>query len=239
MFRLKKVSAYRRALPIIVIVALVAAFFALGLNRYLTLQTLHDNDDMLHGLVTRHPLFALVAYIAVYALVVALSIPGGTLMTLMGGWLFGLWLGAASAIIGATAGAVILFLIAGFVVGDALRARASPFLKRMTEGFERNALTYLLFLRLVPAFPFWVVNLAPALIGIRLRTFAAATLIGIIPGTLAYASVGDGFGLYFAAGADTPLSAVVSPKIIAVRVGLALLVLLPVAIQWVIKRGRA
>jgi uncharacterized membrane protein YdjX (TVP38/TMEM64 family) len=178
---LSRLGTLKRLLPLVVIVALVVAFFVFGLNRYLTLQALHDNDDALRAFVIRHPLLARAAFVAVYALVVALSVPGGAVMTVAGGLLFGLWMGAAFAIVGATVGAVILFLIARFVVGDALRARAGPFLKRMAEGFERNAFAYLLFLRLVPAFPFWTVNLVPALIGVRLRSFAAATLIGIIP----------------------------------------------------------
>jgi uncharacterized membrane protein YdjX (TVP38/TMEM64 family) len=159
-------------------------------------------------------------------------------MTVAGGLLFGLWMGATLAIVGATAGAVILFLIARFLVGDALRARAGPFLKRMAEGFERNAFAYLLFLRLVPAFPFWAVNLVPALVGVRQRSFVAATLIGIIPGTLAYASVGDGLGLYFEAGSGSPTSAVFSTEMIDIRVGIALLALLPIAVQRARKRWR-
>ena len=226
----------KRLLPLVVIVALVVAFFAFGLNRYLTLEALHDNDDALRAFVIQNPLLAPAAFVAAYALVVALSVPGGAVMTVAGGLLFGLWMGAVFAVVGATVGAVILFLIARFVVGDALRARAGPFLKRMAEGFERNAFAYLLFLRLVPAFPFWVVNLVPALIGVRLRSFAAATLIGIIPGALAFAAVGDGLGRYFGAESGTPFGAVFTPEMIAIRVGLALLALLPIAIQWVRKR---
>lgn len=229
-------GALKRLFPLVVIVGLVVAFFAFGLNRYLTLQALHDNDDALRAFVTRHPLLSPATYVAAYALVVALSVPGGAVMTVTGGWLFGLWIGAALALVGATLGATILFLIARFMVGDALRARAGPFLNRMADGFERNAFAYLLFLRLVPAFPFWAVNLVPALVGMRLRSFAAATVIGIIPGTLAYASVGDGFGLYFEAGSGTPLSAVFSPEMITIRVGLAILALLPIAVRWARKR---
>ncbi len=225
-----------RVVPPIVVVGLIAAFFALDLNRYLSLQALHDNDEALRSFAAQHQLLAPAAFVAVYALVVALSVPGGAVMTVAGGLLFGLWMGGALAIVGATTGAVLLFLLARFVVGDALRDRAGPMLRRMAEGFKRNAFAYLLFLRLVPAFPFWAVNLVPALAGVRLRSFAAATLIGIIPGTLAYAAVGDGLGLYFAAGSGVPLSAVFSPEMIALRAGLALLALLPVIIQWVRKR---
>lgn len=222
----------------ILIAGLIVAFFAFGLNRYLTLQALRENDQTVRDFAAQHPLLAPTVYVVTYAAVVALSVPGGAVMTVAGGFVFGLWRGAVLAILGATAGAVLVFLLARFVVGDVIKARAGPFLKRMTEGFERNAFSYLLFLRLVPAFPFWAVNLAPALLGVRLRSFATATLIGIIPGTLAYASVGDGLGLYFTAGSSVSLSAVFSPEMIAVRAGLALLALLPVAIRLVRKQRR-
>ncbi len=151
---MNRLGTLKRLLPLVVIAGMIAAFFAFGLNRYLTLQALHDYDDALRAFVTRNPLLAPAAYVAAYALVVALSVPGGALMTVAGGLLFGLWTGAAFAIIGATAGAMIIFLIARFAIGNALRARTGPFLKRMADGFERNAFAYLLFLRLVPAFPF-------------------------------------------------------------------------------------
>jgi uncharacterized membrane protein YdjX (TVP38/TMEM64 family) len=163
-----------------------------------------------------------------------LAAPGATIMTIAGGLLFGLWLGAALSVFGATTGAVILFVLARFVVGDALRARSSAFITRMAEGFERNAFNYLLFLRLVPLFPFWAVNLAPAALGVPLRSFALATLIGIIPGTLAFASMGDGLSL--AADAHGSAGEIAGLAMIAVRVGLALLALVPVVAQWLGRR---
>jgi uncharacterized membrane protein YdjX (TVP38/TMEM64 family) len=235
---LSRSETLKRLLPLFVLLGLVAGFFALGLNRYLTLQALHEHEAALRAIVSRRPVFAAVGFVAIYALVVALSLPGGAIMTMTGGFLFGLWLGSLFAVLGATAGAIILFLVARFAVGDLLRARASPFLKRMAEGFGRNAFSYLLFLRLVPLFPFWAVNLVPAFLGIRLRSFVGATLIGIIPGTLAYASIGDSLGIYFNAGSDVPLSKVFTPETIAMRLGLALLALLPMAIQWARRRQR-
>lgn len=221
-----------RVVTLIVIIGLIVAFFALGFDDYLTLKVLHDNDAKLRGIVTQYPALAPAAFVTIYAVMVGLSVPGGAVMTVAGGLLFGLWMGAALAIVGATIGAVLLFLLARFVFSDALRASAGPLTRRMADGFERNAFSYILFLRLVPAFPFWAVNLVPALIGVRLPTFAAATLIGIIPGALAYASVGDGLGLYLAAGPDVPWSAVFSPEMIALRGGLALLALLPIIFKW-------
>jgi len=229
-------ATLKRLLPLLAVAGLFAAFFGLGLNRYLTLETLHDHDAALHAYVARHPVLSASAFVMTYALVVGLSLPGGAIMTIAGGFLFGLWTGALLSVVGATAGAIVIFLIARVAVGDLLRARAGPFMARMATGFERNAFSYLLFLRLIPAFPFWVVNLVPALLGVKIRSFVAATAIGIIPGTLAYAAVGDGLGLYFKAGSEAPLSQVFSPEMIAVRVGLAVFALLPIVVRWAMRR---
>lgn len=231
MVRLTKTEALQRLVPVVAVVALAAVFFALGLNRYLTLATLHDNDVALRGFVHTHPLLSGLAFVAAYALIIGLSLPGGAIMTTSGGFLFGLWAGATLSVMGATAGAIMIFLVARQAAGDVLRARTGSFMAHMAEGFERNAFSYLLFLRLVPLFPFWAVNLVSALLDIRLRPFAAATVIGIVPGALAYASVGDSLGRYFAVGTAVPFEKVFSPEMIAVRVGFALLALLPVAIR--------
>jgi uncharacterized membrane protein YdjX (TVP38/TMEM64 family) len=220
----------------VLVAGLFAAFFILRLNRYLTLEAIHDNERVLRTATAQHPLLAPMIFVAVYALIVALSIPAAAVITMAGGFLFGLWLGGALAIVAATLGAVLVFLLARFVIGDTARNRTGPYVRRMAEGFKRNAFSYLLVLRLVPIFPFWAVNIVPALAGVRLPSFAVATLIGIIPGTLAYAAVGDSLGLYFAAGSGVPLSAVFTPGMIILRLGLALLALLPVLIQWLWKR---
>lgn len=226
----------KRLLPLLVVAGLFAVLFGLGSHHYLTLESLHNNEGELRALVVCHPVLSAAAFVLAYAVVVGLSLPGGAIMTMAGGFLFGLWMGAVLSVVGATIGAVVIFLIARLAVGDLLRAKAGPFMARMAKGFEQNAFNYLLFLRLVPAFPFWAVNLVPALLGMNTLSYAVATAIGIIPGTLAYAAVGDGLGLYFRAGSEVPLGQVLSPEAIVVRVGLALLALLPIAIRWAIGR---
>jgi uncharacterized membrane protein YdjX (TVP38/TMEM64 family) len=220
-----------RFIPIGVIFAAVIAFFALGFNHYLTIDTLRANEARLNLFASDHAILAPLVFMALYAGIVALSLPGAAIMTIAGGFIFRLWMGALLSVVSATAGAVILFVIARFAVSDAVRSRAGPFMARMTEGFERNAFSYLLFLRLVPLFPFWGVNLAAALLGMSLRPFVIATLIGIIPGSLAYASIGDGLGL--AVGADARH---LTPVAVGLRVGFALLALLPLAFQWLNQR---
>lgn len=221
----------KRLLPLLILAGLIGGFFALGLNRSLSLDTLLEHGAALRGFVAAYPLTAALAFLGAYILAVGTSLPVGTAMTLTGGWLFGLWAGAALSILGATGGAGILFLFIRLVVGDTLRTRAGPYLRRMAEGFQRDAFSYLLSLRLIPVFPFWAVNLAPVLLGMRLRPYLAATLIGVTPSTIAYASIGDGLGLAADAAAN-PMAQLLTPAQIALRAGLAALALLPIAIRW-------
>lgn len=227
----------KRLVPLGIIAAFILAFFLLGLNRYITLDSLRANERWLHGFASTHRFAAIMGFLLAYIAVVAFSLPGATIMTIAGGLLFGLWLGAALSVFGATTGAVILFILARFVVGDALRARSSAFIGRMEDGFARNAFTYLMFLRLVPLFPFWAVNLAAAAFRTPLRSFALATLIGIIPGTLAFTSIGDGLSLAAGASSRGPNDELLEPAMIALRIGLALLALVPLLVTWLRKRG--
>jgi uncharacterized membrane protein YdjX (TVP38/TMEM64 family) len=221
----------RRLLPAVILLGLVAAAFALGLDRYLTLDALRDNRKVLLDTVSARPLVAGLAYMAVYATVVALSVPGAIIMTLAGGFLFGVATGSVLTVIGATTGATVVFLVARLAFGDVLRRKAGPFLSRMADGFERDAFSYLLFLRLVPAFPFWAVNLAPALLGMHLMPFIAATALGIIPGTIVFSGFGAGLGEIFDAGGEVSLKTVFSPPMLAGLIGLGLLALLPIGVR--------
>jgi uncharacterized membrane protein YdjX (TVP38/TMEM64 family) len=222
---------FKRLLPLLILIALLGAAFAFRLDRYLTLEALRDNRVALLDLVARSGIWAGVIYVLAYAGAVALSLPGAVILTLAGGFLFGTAIGATLTVIGATVGATLLFLIARSAVGDALRQRAGPFLARMSEGFSRNAFNYLLFLRLVPAFPFWAVNLAPALLGMRLLPYVIATFIGIIPATVVFSAFGASLGAVFDAGGDVNLKDVLSPTLLAALVALGLLSLLPVLIR--------
>jgi uncharacterized membrane protein YdjX (TVP38/TMEM64 family) len=222
---------WKRVLPLAVLVILIGAAFAFRIDRYLTLDTLRDNRAALLAFVEANGLLAAGAFVLAYAAVVALSVPCAAIMTLAGGFLFGIPLGASLTVIGATLGATLLFLIARSAAGDFLRQRAGPFLARMSQGFGKDAFNYLLFLRLVPAFPFWAVNLAPALLGMRLIPFVIATALGIIPGTVVYTAFGASLGHVFDAGGEVDLKAVFSPTLIAALIGLGLLALLPVVLK--------
>jgi uncharacterized membrane protein YdjX (TVP38/TMEM64 family) len=137
--------------------------------------------------------------VLIYVCAVALSLPGGLILTATSGLLFGWFLGGLAAVVGATLGATILFLVARTAIGEVLTSRAGPWLTKLREGFKDDALSYLLFLRLVPAFPFWLVNIAPAVLGVPLRTYVIATFFGIIPATFAFAAAGAGLDSIIAA----------------------------------------
>lgn len=221
----------KRLLPLVILLAAIAAAYALGLHRYLTLDALRDNRATLSAYVQQHYLIAALAYMALYTVVVALSLPAGAVLTLAGGLLFGIPWGIVFTVIGATTGATALFLIARSAFGDALKERAGPFLAKMADGFQKDQFNYLLFLRLVPAFPFWAVNLAPALLGMRLAPYVLATALGIIPGTTIFSLFGAGLGDIFDRGAEVSLKSVLNPTLVAALIGMGLLSLMPILIR--------
>ena len=187
-----KSSLVKRLLPLVVLAGVAALVISQGWHKYLTLEHIAANRDLLKGYIADNYLGALLAYMGIYIVVIALSLPGGVFLTLTGGFLFGWLIGGATTVIAATIGATIIFLIAKTSFGEPLAARAGPWLGKLRAGFQENALNYLLFLRLVPLFPFWLINLAPALLGVGLGTYAIGTFFGIIPGTFAFAFAGVG-----------------------------------------------
>lgn len=215
--------AWLRLWPLALILVALALAYALGLQRYLSFEAIGAHRAALAGFVAARPLAAALLYVLTYIAVVAFSLPGATVMTLAGGFLFGPWLGAAVAVVGATLGACALFLAARHALAEMLARRAGPFLARVREGLARDGFWYLLSLRLLPVLPFWLVNLAPALAGMALPPFAAATLVGIIPATLVFAGIGAGLGGVLEAGGRPDLSVIVSPRILLPLLGLAAL----------------
>lgn len=190
---------WRRLLPLLVALALLGVILANGWHRLLTLENIVIARDRFQETIGEHWLLSIVAYIAIYTSAVALSVPGALLLTLSGGLMFGWFVGGLAAVAGASMGAILLFLIARSAFGETLRCRAGPSLARLVEGFRRNALNYLLFLRLVPAFPFFIVNIAAALLGVPLRTYIVGTVLGVVPATFAFASIGAGLDSVVAA----------------------------------------
>jgi uncharacterized membrane protein YdjX (TVP38/TMEM64 family) len=222
-------SRIGRFLPLAILLLAIVVVLASGLAEYLSFEQLKQNRSQLLDFVDRHAVLAPLLFMAIYAAVIALSIPGGAVLTVTGGFLFGIGLATLYVVVAATAGASLVFLAAKTALGDSLRAKAGPWMRRMETGFRENALNYLLFLRLIPAFPFWLVNLVPAFLGVPFPTYVVGTFLGIIPGTLVYASVGNGLGAVFEAGQSPDLGIIFRPAILLPIVGLAVLAILPVA----------
>ena len=217
-----------RLVPLIVVGGGLVAFFLFELDAYLSFEALRDHRQILVAWRSDHFFLLVASFIALYGLMVAISVPGAVWMTISGGFLFGTVTGTAASVVGATLGAVALFLAARYVLGDTLRAKAGPTVRKMEAGFRENALSYLLVLRLVPLFPFWLVNLVPALLGVTLKTFLCATFFGIIPGSLVFTLVGNGLGSLLDAGEAPDLDIFFKPEILLPIAGLVVLSLIPV-----------
>jgi uncharacterized membrane protein YdjX (TVP38/TMEM64 family) len=172
----------------------IAAFFALEGPRYLSLDTIKANRDALLAFADRHFAAALAIAFVVYAGSTALSLPGGLVLSLAVGFVFGRWVGTALVVAAATVGATLVFLAARYLFADAARRRLGSVGEKINAGFTDHAFSYLMFLRLVPLFPFFLVNLAPAFTSIPLRTYVLATAIGIVPGTFVYVNLGQTLG---------------------------------------------
>jgi uncharacterized membrane protein YdjX (TVP38/TMEM64 family) len=221
--------AFRRFLPLIVLAAAFAAIWWTGLLDRLNWATLARNQAILTSWVHAQPILAGAAYVALYAVATALSVPQGALLTITGGLLFGTLIATALTVVGATAGAIVLFLAARSAFGESLTRRGGPAMARLRDALRRDGFSYLLAIRLLPLFPFWLVNLAASVCGMRLGPFALATLIGIIPATFVFASIGAGVGGILAAGGTPNLSVIVSLPVLGPLIGLAVLSLAPVA----------
>lgn len=218
----------RRLLPLGVLLCGLAAFFVFDLDRFVSFQALSENRDLLQGWVADHPVATRLGYGTAYALAIAFSLPVGLVLTVTGGLLFGLIEGTVITVVAATIGALAVFLAARTAIGDSLRAKAGPFVARLEDGFRENALSYLLVLRLVPLFPFWLVNIVPAVLGVSTRIFLAGTLFGIIPGTFVFVSVGNGLDTVFARGEMPGVGIFLEPGVLIPIAGLTLLSLIPV-----------
>jgi uncharacterized membrane protein YdjX (TVP38/TMEM64 family) len=241
--------------PLAVVALVMALVFANGWHRQLTLENIVAVRDRFQLFLADHRLLAVIAYIAAYTVAVALSLPGALLITIAGGLMFGWLLGGTAAVIGASCGAILLYLVAKTAFGDTLRAKAGPALGKLIDGFKSDALNYLLFLRLVPAFPFFIVNIAAALLGVPFRTYVLGTVLGIIPATFAFASVGAGLDSVVAAAKIEHAACIAARGVAACRLTinpgtlvtrelliafalLGLIALIPVALRkWSNRRG--
>ena len=226
-------GALRRHLPLaaILVVAVVGAF---TLGDFLSFETLRDNRQALLAFRDANYLATVLVFMLVYVLIVAFSLPGATLATLTGGFLFGTWIGAALNVTSATIGAIAIFLAAKMGLGERLAARmetGTGTIKRIKDGIDENQWSMLFLIRLVPAVPFFVANILPALVGVSLFRFAVSTFLGIIPGGVVYTSVGAGLGDVFARGETPDLGILFEPYVIGPILGLCALAALPIVLK--------
>lgn len=229
-----------RSLPLIVIV-LVAVIGAVILRDYLSFQALAEHHEVLLALRDDHYVLSVVGFIVAYVVIAGFSLPGATIATLAGGFLFATFPGVLFNITGATIGATMVFLAARWGLGDRLTARmerSAGSVKSIKQGIDENQWSMLFLIRLVPVVPFFVANLIPALVGVALHRFVISTFIGIIPGALVYTSVGAGLGEVFARGEAPNLGIIFEPHILLPMLGLAALAVLPVVIRFFRKGGR-
>jgi uncharacterized membrane protein YdjX (TVP38/TMEM64 family) len=236
-----------RFVPLAVVALISVTVISMGWHKQLSFVTLVERREAIDAFVAEHRMAAFALFAGIYALAVALSLPGAAFLTICCGMILGALAGGLTAVAGATAGATLIFLIAKSALGGWLMRRAGRRAENLAAGFRADAFNYLLFLRLVPIFPFWLVNLVPAFCGVSLTTFVAATALGIIPGTFAFAFFGAGLDGAVAAQAiiyraclsagraDCRLTfdvgAAVTPQLIAGLVALGVLALVPIAIK--------
>lgn len=222
-----------RRLPLVVILA-AAAIGAFALRDHLSFEALAENRERLLALRDAHYLATALAFMAAYVLIVAFSLPGATVATLTGGFLFGVFPGALFNIVAATAGAAAIFTAAKLGAGDRLAARLDASegrVRRFREALRENELSVLFLIRLVPAVPFFVANLLPALVGVPLGRFVFTTFLGIIPGTVVYTWVGAGLGEVFARGGRPDLGILFEPQILLPLLALCALAALPILVR--------
>jgi uncharacterized membrane protein YdjX (TVP38/TMEM64 family) len=236
----QKRQSYWRYLPLLVILAGLAFGYAMGWHQFLSLSYLSESSEALLAMVESYPIIAPLLFFVVYVLATAFSFPAASVLTIFAGFLFGWLQGGLLVAFAATLGATMLFLAARSAFGDALRQRVRGPAARLADGFEENAFGYLLVLRLAPVFPFFVINIAPALFKVPLRTYVTATFIGILPGTFAYAWLGQGVGSVLdaarAAGEEPSVASLVTPEITLAFVFLAVVALIPTMVRTV--RGK-
>lgn len=226
-------SGLAKRLPLIAILV-IAAIGAFTLRDYLTFETLRDNREALLAFRDANYVATVAVFMLAYVVIVAFSLPGATIATLTGGFLFATFPGALFNVTAATVGAILIFLAARWGLGERLAAKmegSDGAVKKIKDGIDENQWSMLFLIRLVPAVPFFVANLVPALVGVPLNRFAISTFLGIIPGGVVYTSVGAGLGEVFARGETPNLGIIFEPQILLPILGLCALAALPILIK--------
>jgi uncharacterized membrane protein YdjX (TVP38/TMEM64 family) len=228
-------SRLKRYLPLIVIVAGLGLGYAFGLQNYFSLTYLSEKREFLQGFVAQNYVMALVAFFVIYTLATAFSFPAASILTIFGGFLFGWFTAGLLVVCAATLGATALFLAAKSSFGGFLREELAGTAASMADGFAKDAFGYLLVLRIAPIFPFFVINIAPALFDVKTRDYVLATFLGIIPGVFAYTWLGEGVGSILdvakLSGREPSVSDLVTPEITIAFAAIAVVAAIPMIIK--------
>jgi uncharacterized membrane protein YdjX (TVP38/TMEM64 family) len=231
-------SGLAKKLPILMILV-VAATGAFFLRDQISFAALAENREALIAFRDANFVLALLAFIAAYTAIVGFSLPGATIATLTGGFLFGTFPGVLFNVTGATLGAIAIFMAArtgfGARFAEKIEGQGGAVAK-LQAGLRENEWSVLFLMRLVPAVPFFIANLIPAFVGTRLSRFAITTFLGIIPGALVFTSVGAGLGEVFARGETPDLSIIFAPHVLGPILGLAALSALPILLKFIRKK---
>ncbi len=226
-------TGFGRRLPLIAVVV-VATIGAFTLRDYFSFETLRENREALIAFRDANYVGTVLVFISIYVTIVAFSLPGATIATLTGGFLFATFPGALFNVVAATTGATLIFLAAKWGLGERLAARmeaSEGAVKRMKDGIDENQWSVLFLIRLVPAVPFFVANLVPAMVGVPLSRYVITTFLGIIPGAIVYTSVGSGLAEVFEQGTAPNLGIIFEPHILLPLLGLSALAALPILIK--------
>lgn len=226
----------KRFLPLFIIIGLTTAIFFSNWSMYFTFDMLKQHDQDLMAFVHKHPFMTPLLFIGFYTLSTTLSLPIGIFLGILSGFLFPQPWCTVYVLIAATLGATFVLLIARLAIGDFLIKKAGPFIKRLEEGFKEGAVSYMLFLRLVPIFPFWLVNLVPAFLKIPLKTYIWTTAVGIAPAVFVNAQVGRGLEAILMQGESFTLSSLFNMKIKIALIALGVVALIPVILKKIRKK---
>lgn len=228
----------KKWIPLCVIVALMVIAYFSGILSYFSFANLQVQRHSIVNFVATNWLLSSLIFILLYIIVAALSLPIGIFLSLIGGFLFPQPFSTLYIVIGATIGATIIFLAARTAIGDLLKKKAGRLLTNIEKGFRENGVSYLLFLRLVPLFPFWLVNLAPAFLGVPLWTFVWTTFIGIIPGTFVFAQAGTGLGAILDSDQGFSIQGIFNWQVKIALIALGIFALIPVIVKKFKKNAR-
>lgn len=226
-------NSFLRKLPLIAILV-VAVFGAIYLRDYLSFEALRDNRESLIAFRDANYLTTVLAFMAAYVVIVAFSLPGATIATLTGGFLFATFPGAFFNVAAASTGATLIFLAARWGFGEKLGTKlegSEGAVKKIKDGIDENQWSMLFLIRLVPAVPFFIANLVPSFLEVPLYRFVVSTFFGIMPGAIVYTSVGAGLGDVFARGETPNLGIIFEPQILLPILGLSALAALPIVIK--------